>query len=757
MAGKEEIMATAKANPSEPAKKMDRRSFFRVSAMVGGGMLLAYYIEPVNKVLGQGFRQPRLLPASFIKISPDGIATIMAKNPEEGQGVKMMLPMLIADNLDIDWKNVRIEQANIDAAKYGSQVAGGSFATPTNWLPMQQVGAGARQMLIAAAAQTWNVPESECTTAAGRVMHAKSGRSLGYGQLAAKAATLTPPDPDTLKLKDKKDYKIIGTTVKNIDNWKIVTGQPEYGIDFELPGMLYAVYEKCPVYGGKPVSANLDEIRAMPGVKHAFLVQGGSNLNELVGGVAVVADTWYHANTARLNLNVKWDEGPTASQSSAGFAAAAESFSKQKPQASLRTDGDFDGAIRGAAKVVEAAYSYPFISHVQLEPENCTAHYHDGKLDLWAPSQTPQQGLQVAARTIGIEPSAITMHQFQRIGGGFGRRLVNDYVAEVAWIAKQVGVPVKLLWTREDDMRHDFYRPGGFHYFKGGVDASGKLTAWSDHFVSFGMNGRFASSANMSADDFPGRFVPNYSLQYSLIPCGMPTGALRAPRDNALGFVLQSFIDELAHAAGKDPLQFQLDVLANHPLPPAGGGRGGRGGAAFEFNASRMTGVLRQIAKTTGWGTRTLPKGRGMGVGCYFSHLGYVAAVADLQVSADKKIKVNKIWIMADIGSQVINPGQAETLGQGAVIEGMSHIMGYEITFEKGAAVQSNFTDVQPLRINQAPPEIQIDFLVTDYSPTGWGEPPLPCTLPAIANAIFAASGDRVRQLPLKNHGYSWA
>ncbi len=747
-------MATMTAVRNTPVKKLSRRSFFRVSAIAGGGMLLAYYMEPVTKVFAQRSPQTPLLPTSFIKIAPDGIATIIAKNPEEGQGVKAMLPMLIAEELDIDWKDVRIEQGDIDAAKYGSQVAGGSTATPNNWIPMQQVGAGARQLLITAAAQTWNVPESECTTASGRVMHTASGKSLGYGELAAKAATLTPPDPSSLKLKDKKDYKIIGTTVKGVDNAKIVAGVPQYGIDFELPGMLYAVYEKCPVYGGKPVSANLDEIKAMPGVKYAFLVQGGTNLTELVGGVAVVADTWYHANTARKSLKVQWDEGPTASQSSAGFAAAAEAFSKQTPQGTLRTDGDFDGAMQSAAKIVEAAYSYPFIAHVPLEPQNCTAHYQDGKLELWAPSQTPQGGLQVAARTIGIDPSAITMHQF-RIGGGFGRRLTNDYVAEVSWIAKQVPAPVKLLWTREDDMHHDFYRPGGFHYLKGGVDASGKLVAWHNHFVSYGNNGRFAASADIGPDEFPARFIPNLSVQYSLIPCGIPTGAMRAPRSNAIAFVFQSFIDELAGAAGKDPLQFRLDLMDNQPLA-ATAGAGGRGPGP-EFNAPRMQGVLREVAKTSGWGTHTLAKGRGMGLGCHFSHLGYFAAVADLQASPDKKIKVNKIWVVGDIGSQVINPGPAVNLSQGAVIEGMSHIMGYEITFEKGAAVQSNFIEVQPVRINQAPPEIQIDFLVTEYSPTGLGEPALPPVLPAIANAIFAANGERVRALPLKNLGYAWA
>jgi isoquinoline 1-oxidoreductase subunit beta len=737
------------------APKMDRRSFFRVSAMIGGGFMLAHYVDPVAKVLAQGPAPAHLLPSSFIQIAPTGIVTIMAKNPEEGQGVKAMLPMLIAEELDVDWKDVRLTQADVDAAKYGPQVAGGSTATPVNWVPLRQVGAMCRAMLLSAAAQTWNVSESECSTASGRVMHEASGKSAGYGDLAAKAAALPVPDPTTLRMKDPKNYKIIGKTVPGVDNHSIVTGKPLYGIDFVAPGMLFAVFQKCPTYGGKVVSANLEEIKAMPGIRFAFTVDGGTDLTGLLGGVAIVADSWWQAKTAREKLQVKWDEGPTASQSSKGFADQAEAFSKQAPQRTLRKDGDFDVAFGNGAKTVEAAYSYPFISHVPLEPQNCSAHFQDGKLELWAPSQTPQQGLQVAARTIGIDPSAITMHQ-PRIGGGFGRRLTNDYVAEAAWIAKVVGVPVKLLWTREDDMQHDFYRPGGFHYLRGAVDASGNLSAWQDHFVSYGNNGRFVASGDMGADEFPGRFIPNYGLHYSLIPCGIPTGAMRAPRSNALAFVIQSFIDELAHAAGKDPIAFRLALMDNSPLA-ATPGPGGRGPAGPQFNAQRMQGVLREIQKTSGWGTRTLPKGTGMGVGCHFSHLGYFASVANVTVKPDKSMKVNKIWTVGDVGSQIINPGPAVNLSQGAVIEGMSHIMGYEITFDRGAAVQSNFLEVQPVRISQAPPDIQIDFVVTDNSPTGLGEPALPPVLPAIANAVFAATGERIRALPLMKLGYSWA
>jgi len=721
---------------------MGRRQFLKVSAVAGGGLLLSSYFDVFGlRSASAGAIESGL--NGHVRIDPDGTVTLIAQNPEIGQGVRTMLPMLIADELDVVWSEVVIEQADLNTDLYEQQFTGGSRAMPTHWLPMRRAGAAARWMLVEAAAETLGVPASELETEAGFVHHRASGRSLGYGELAERAAQIEPPDPERVPLKDPRDFDLIGTPVGNVDIDEIVTGRLEYSIDFTLPGMLHAVYQKCPVFGGRVRSANLDEVLAQPGVRHAFVVEGNGNLTELRPGVAIVGDSWWLVNQARLNvLRVEWDEGDTASQSSEGFRARADQLFGQAPAITLRTDGDVDAALAGAPHGVQADYAYPFLAHAPLEPQNCSAHFQGGRLEVWAPTQTPERALGLVTELLGLDEDDVTIH-LMRMGGGFGRRLNNDYLLEAAWIAREVGVPVKLLWTREDDMTQSFYRPAGFHRLEGGVDASGRLVAWRNHFVSFGEGDRFASSASVGDTEFPVGAVPNLSMGATLMPLGVPTGAMRAPGSNGLAFVYQSFIDELAHAAGVDPVRFRLDLL-------------GAAGPDTAMEAARMRAVLERVAEISGWGRTELPRGTGMGAAFHYSHRGYVAEVVRANVSRQGAVTVENVWVVGDFGTPIVNPLNAENNMQGGVIDGISQALGQEVIIRDGRAHPSNFDEYPMLRMGAAP-QVEVHFIESDNGPTGLGEPPLPPVIPALCNAIFAATGIRVRSLPLRNHDLSWA
>jgi len=652
--------------------------------------------------------------------------------------------MVIAEELDVDWSQVRIEQAPLDEVNFGRQFAGGSMATPQNYEPLRRIGAAGRHMLVAAAAATWNVPLSECRADRGVVSHSSSGRSLTYGALANRAAYVTVPDLDALQLKDPATFRIIGQPIPGVDNAKIVTGQKLFGIDTTLPGMLCAVFEKCPVWGGKLVSANIDEIKVLPGVQDAFIVRGRPNgdYQALQDGVAILSKNWWTANKARRTLRITWDEGATARQGSTGFAEQAQRLGQGTPASWLRQDGDAPAALAQAPKRLVAAYSYPFLPHMPLEPQNCTAHFQDGRIVLWAPTQNPGPGRTLVAQTLGIPERAVTVNMM-RIGGGFGRRLRNDFMAEAAAIARQAGVPVKLLWTRQDDMRHDFYRPAGFHFFRAGLDDQGKVTAFIDHFVTFGRNGTLADSAAMDAGEFPARLVPNLQFGQSVMELGIPTGPLRAPRSNAMGFVFQSFIDELAHEAAQDPVAFRLALLGEPRLLPGGGDPMRR------FDTGRMSAVLAKVADMSGWSDRAiLPARTGKGVAFYFSHMGYFAEVVQATVSGAGDIRLDKVWVAGDVGRQIINPSGAINQVQGAALDGLGAALGQGVTLDQGRVEQGNFDTVKPLRMNQAPP-VEVHFLTTDHPPTGLGEPALPPVIPALCNAIFAATGKRVRSLPI--------
>jgi len=738
--------------------QIDRRSFLQVTALAGGGVIIGMYAPDVLAQGGRGGPQIpwSLAPGDYITVHADNTFTILAKNPETGQGIRTALPQIIADEFDIDWSQVKIQQADLNP-KYGPQFEGGSRAMPTNYDPMRQVGAGGRLMMVTAAAQMWNVPASELTTGSGVVTHAASKRTATYASLASRVASMTPPSADAVKAayKNPKDFKIIGKPIKGVDNAAIVTGKPSFSIDLEPQGTLFAVFEKCPVFGGKAVSANLDEVKALPGIKHAFIADAaGQGNNSIASGVAIVADSWWLANNARRTLKVTWDEGPVASQSSAGYAAQAKQLSSQASQPPAgggrggAAIGDAEAAFRNAAKVVEAEYEFGLLSHAPLEPQNSLAHYKaDGTLEIWSCSQIPSAAN--PALGAGITPDKVTFH-LVRAGGGFGRRLTSDYDVEVGKIARVVteerakaglpSVPVKLLWTREDDLGHDQYRPGGFHYFKAGLDASGKLVAFRDFVAS--------TASVIPANEFPRGFVANFTVHSAPItPFSIPTGALRAPGTNGVSFVMQGFIDEIAVAAGKDPLQYRLDTLASPSGDPA----------PAEFNPARARGVLEAVRDMSDWNNRSkLPKGTGKGVAFQFAHSGYVAYVVEAQVDADKKVNITKAWAAIDIGRQIVNPSESTNLVQGAFIEAMSHMMAWQITIDKGRVVQRNFNTYQPTRMSQIPASIDVKFLQTDFDPTGLGEPALPPAIPAITNAIFAATGVRIRSVPLNAAGYGW-
>ena len=737
---------------------MSRRSFLIAGSAAGGGLLLAATVPFAGNTAWAADENEYPI-TIYARMDPSGAVTILAPNPEVGQGTKTALPMIFAEEFDIAWKDVTIEMADYQGGRMGSQSSGGSYSTPANWLPLRKAGAAARQMMLSAASARWGVAASECSTADGVVSHASSGRSLTYGELAGSAAKLPVPDLDTVALKDESTFKIIGKSVVDPDKAKIVIGRQQFGIDVKVPGMRYAVFQKGPVFDAEVRTANVDEIKAMPGVSQVLVLKGAQRQLEgppgqpgpgiddgLRGGVAIVADTWWRAQKARRKLLVEWEEGPHANDSTTAFDARARQLLAQPAEGVVRVDGDPDGALAVAAKVVRASYSYPFISHVPMEPQNCVASYKHGKVEIWAPTQNPGAGCKGVAKALGIEPGDVTIHMI-RCGGGFGRRLANDYMIEASVISKEIGAPVKVLWAREDEIQHDFYRPGGYHNLSAGLNAGHKLVVWHNHFAGFARNEYFARLAVPGADAFPAGFVPNYALRTSRISFNIPVGPLRAPGDNAHAWVFQSFMDEIAHAAGRDPIEFQLELLAN-PLPGEGVGKGG---SAFApgLIAARMMTVLERVREMSDWKSRhRLPTGTGMGVACYWSHLGYCAQVHQVSVHADGTVTPHAIWAAVDVGRQIVNPTNAENQVMGSIMDGISAALGQEITFDKGRVVQSNYHDYTLLR-NAKIPRMQIEFMKTDYPLTGLGEPAYPSALPAFCNAIYAASGRRVRKLPI--------
>jgi len=734
-----------------PLPDPGRRRFFKLVSVAGGGLVLGSYTTlTMRDALAQDGGNATLSP--YVQIKPDGRITIFSKNPECGQGIKTGLPLIIAEELDCAWEDVDVVQADIDASKYGAQFAGGSQSTPQNWLPMRQAGATARAMILAAAAQQLGLPLAELGTADTRVLHAASGRQWPYGDFAELAATLPVPDVSSLRLKTRAEFKLLGRRFSGVDNPAIVTGKPLFGADVVLPGMLYASYAKAPQIGAVPLSFNEAGIKALPGVIDAFILEGfddarlyNSGNGAMFAGVAILATSTWAALSARRELQVEWDASAAETGSWDELVARAHAAAGQDGDSELLHKGDPAAVFAGAAQVVSAVYEYPYLSHTQLEPETATAVFRDDGIEIWAPSQRPQNAETGVAVLLGLPEDRVVLHQ-TRIGGGFGRKLANDYVFEAAAIARRVaGRPVKLQWTREDDMMHDYYRPGGFHGYRAALDSAGRLAAWQHHFLSHTADGSTPmASANMETTVFPADVLPHARITQTLFRNAIPTGPMRAPRSNALAFSFQSFLHEVAVTAGRDHVQFLLDTLGEPRL--ADPERPG------SMHTGRAAGVISTVAERAGWG-RALPAGRALGLSFYFCHAGYVAQIAEVEVSTARDVRVHKVWAVADFGF-IHNRSAAESQLEGGIVDGLSQLFYGKITFAGGVIQQQNFHQYPLLRMPQTP-ELDVHFLEPDeFSPTGAGEPSMPPVLAAVTNAIFNATGERIRKLPLVELGY---
>lgn len=734
------------------SSELNRRAFLKVSTLVSTGLFLGYYINSSDDAVGEVSKlKPEALdstfsPNAFISITKDGTVTLVSARPEIGQGIKTSLPMILAEELGVNWKDVKVVSVPLNSI-YGGQVAGGSTSTPTSYLRLRRLGATARTLLVQAAANSWGVPAAECKVKDGSVIHTPSARTVKFGDLVDAASKLPVPNEASVHLKDPSEFTLLGSRVSGVDNDKVVTGKPLFGIDQVVPGMVYAVYAKCPVWGGKVVSANLDVVKAQPGVRDAFIINEtvpyhNNSVLGLVPGVAILADSTWNAFSARKQLQVVWDEGAFAKDSWAGYKEKA----KQMVQTGeglkrVRNDGDVDKVFESATTLHEADYHFAFIGHTNLEPQNTTALVTGDKVQLWSPTQNPTDVQNSVAEALGIEPENVSI-VITRIGGGFGRRLHPDPAIEAAVIAKKAKVPVKLIWSREDDFQHDHYRPGGFHHFKAALDAKGKLIALADKTLAF--------DANSGADNYPGRFLEHCRIESGKIPNNVPTGPWRAPYSNTYSFVICSFLDELAHEAGRDPVEFNLEILGTKDIIP------GSGPKSAPYNAARMRDVIKLVAEKSGWGKK-LPKGQGMGLGYYFSHQGYVAEVAEVTVSKEGELKVDRVVAAVDVGSQIVNLSGAENQVQGCIIDGLNSSWRQELDIQNGRVVQSNFNEYQMLRMPDSVRKIEVHFNKTKYPPTGLGEPGLPPLGPAVANAIFAATGIRIRQLPFSHTDLRWS
>ncbi len=695
---------------------VSRRFFMRSSALAGGGLLIGFHVIGKNVDEMELADENDFVPNAFVKINSKGVITIMAPNPEVGQGVKTSLPMLVAEELDVDWETVEIEQAPLDVNKYKRQVAGGSGSTPSSWESFRKAGAAVRHVLRQAASQKWNVPIEEVITEKGFAVHKPSDKRLSYGLLAKAAGNI--PLPTEVTLKDPKDYKIIGTRVRNIDSKKIVTGQAKYGLDFRREGMLFAMVAR-PTFGKKLTSFDATEAQKIPGVKKIVRVENK---------VAVLATTTWAAKKGRDALKLVWEDDGVL-ESSSDHQEAFKKNVQLKSEKPIRVDGDVDTAFANANKIIEAVFEAPFLPHSSMEPLNFFADVRDGKADVYGATQTPERTYNEINKVLGIPKENITVGMSPRMGGGFGRRLMVDFTVEAAQISKEANAPVLVTWTREDDMQGGFYRPAGMYRYRAALDKNNEFAAW--HLTASSVNEANGAREN----SFPAGAVPHFRVDSHNVESKITIGPWRAPKHNFLAFTEESFLDEIAFELKKDPVQFRLDVLERAKVNEYG---------KKIYEIDRYKAVVKLAAEMGGWGKQGV-NGIYKGFGAHFSFNTYVAMVADIKIEAGK-IKVVKIYSAIDCG-RVINPLGAEQQMEGGIIDGIGHALFGEMVFEKGVAQQKNFNTYKMIRMADAP-DIETRFINNEASPMGLGEPGLPPVGAAVANAIFAATGQRMRKQP---------
>lgn len=719
--------------------KTSRRDFLKTSGLLSGGLVIGfnmYSCKPGDPA--PEFDEQEL--NAFIRINPDGSATIMAKNPDIGQGVKTSLPMIIAEELDLPWEKVSVEQAPLDP-KYGDQFTGGSTGVNMNYTNMRKAGAAARHVLVAAAANKWKVDPSEITTEAGEIIHGSNRQHYGY--FALDAADLELPEEPTLK--DPATFSLIGTNQKDVDLDMMVKGEPLYGIDQEVEGMVYATVIKPDVFGSTVASIDAEEAKSLPGVIDVFRIEGLQNPTWMRDGVAVVADKQWTAFKAKRLVKVEWENPDKFTRSMSELEGELSSALNQGDV--LREDGNIENAFKEGDEVVESTYQVPFISHSQMEPMNFIADVQGDKVTLIGPTQTPGGARAIASMATGVPRENISV-QFTRIGGGFGRRLMNDYVGDAAFISKAVDKPVKLVWDRESDFLCDYYRPAGVYRLKAslkdkklsGLDVKAATTSR----ILYRQATENLHDTEAFKDQQPAGMIPDYRIAYKAVATNIPTGALRTPGVNATTFAYQCFIDELAHKAGVDPIDFQMDMIGeenrdmpydDHPGP--------------SYNTGRLKEVIRLVREKSGWDSPA-PDGVYRGFAAQMVFGAYVAQVAEIIMeSPDSKMKIKKITAAVDCGV-VVNPVGAEAQVQGGITDAISAALYEEIQLDNGRLINQNFDKYPKLRMTESP-VVDVHFVESSEYPSGLGEPSYPVLFPALCNAIFAATGKRIRKLPLAN------